>query len=55
MTPEAWIAFASLIGMALGGYAAIRADLARISERATNAQASAARAHERIDTLQGAN
>lgn len=36
----------------LGAYAAIRADLARIHERATNAQHSAARAHERIDELQ---
>lgn len=37
----------------LGAYAAIRADLARLHERATNALASAARAHERIDELQG--
>lgn len=32
-------------------YAAIRADLARLHERATQAMASAERAHERIDTF----
>jgi hypothetical protein len=34
-----------------GAYAAIRADLARLHERAQNAMTSAAQAHQRIDTL----
>lgn len=34
-----------------GVYAAIRADLARIHERATNAKESADQAHHRIDQL----
>ena len=36
---------------AAGVYAAIRADLARLHERASMALASAEKAHERIDTL----
>ena len=52
MTVEAWIAFASLVGTMLGGYAAIKSDLAMTRERATNAHDSAKRAHERIDQLQ---
>ena len=34
-----------------GVYAAIRADLARLHERASNALDSAQRAHDRIDSL----
>jgi len=33
-------------------YAAIRADLARLHEKADNADSAATRAHERIDHLQ---
>lgn len=36
---------------AAGVYAAIRADLAKLHERATQAMDAATRAHERIDTL----
>lgn len=36
---------------AAGVYAAIRADLARLHERATMALASADKAHERIDSM----
>lgn len=36
---------------AAGVYAAIRADLARLHERATMALASADQAHKRIDTI----
>lgn len=38
---------------AAGMYAAIRADLARLHERATQALEAATRAHERIDGLHG--
>lgn len=34
-------------------YAAIRADLATLHERATQAMTAATRAHDRIDALQG--
>lgn len=34
-----------------GAYAAIRADLARLHERATQAQQAAEKAHERIDGI----
>lgn len=40
-------------GMAAGVYAAIRADLATLHERATQAMNAATRAHERIDHMQG--
>jgi outer membrane murein-binding lipoprotein Lpp len=39
------------VGALAVGYAAIRADLARLHEKAENAGKSAARAHERIDVL----
>ena len=39
------------LGSGVGAYAAIRADLARLHERAQNAMTSAAQAHQRIDTL----
>lgn len=38
---------------AAGMYAAVRADLARLHERATQAMDAATRAHDRIDNLQG--
>jgi hypothetical protein len=38
---------------AAGVYAAIRADLATLHERATQAMETATRAHERIDHLNG--
>ena len=43
-----------VLPMALGAvsvYAAIRADLARLNERATAAKNSADKAHDRIDSL----
>lgn len=39
---------------AVGMYVGVRADLARLHERATQALETATRAHERIDNLQGA-
>jgi hypothetical protein len=39
------------LGAAMGAYVIIRADLARVMERATNAKDSADSAHQRIDTL----
>jgi hypothetical protein len=39
------------LGSGFGAYAAIRADLATLHERATEAMTTARRAHERIDTL----
>lgn len=41
------------VGSGFGAYAAIRSDLATLHERATEAQASAARAHDRIDQFHG--
>lgn len=40
------------LGAGLGSYAAIRADLARLHERATHALETADKAHTRIDNLQ---
>lgn len=51
-TPDFWLSLGMAICAGFGTYAAIRADLATLHERATNAQAAAARAHERIDDLQ---
>lgn len=39
------------LGSGVGAYAAIRADLARLHERAHHAMLSADQAHKRIDTL----
>lgn len=39
------------LGSGVGAYAAIRADLARLHERAQHAMTSAEQAHKRIDTL----
>lgn len=43
----------ALMALSAGGgaYAAIRADLARLHERATQAQQAAAEAHKRIDGI----
>lgn len=47
-----WIFQAALaLGGGIGVYAAIRADLARLHERATIALDSANKAHDRIDKL----
>lgn len=39
------------LGSGAGCYAAIRADLARLHERAHNAQQAAEKAHRRIDAI----
>lgn len=39
------------LGSGVGAYAAIRADLARLHERAQHAKASADLAHQRIDAI----
>lgn len=39
------------IGAGVGSYAAIRYDLGKLHEKAQNAQATAAKAHERIDGI----
>lgn len=49
MTAELLLSLIAAVGCAVGTYAAIRADLARLHERATNALEVATRAHERID------
>jgi len=51
MTPEFILQIIIAVGSGLAVYAGIRADLARLHERATNAQSSADKAHERIDHL----
>lgn len=48
-TPEFWLQAALAIAGGFGSYAAIRADLARLHERATQAIESAKEAHQRID------
>lgn len=50
-SPDFWLSVVVAVAGGFGVYAAIRADLATLHERATNAQQSAARAHERIDAL----
>jgi hypothetical protein len=50
-TPDFWLQVVFAAAGGFGVYAAIRADLATLHERASNAQASAQRAHERIDAL----
>lgn len=49
--PEWVFHVVTAIGAGTGAYAAIRADLARLHERATQAQAAAAEAHRRIDAI----
>lgn len=51
MTPEFVLQIIIAVASGLAVYAGIRADLARLHERATNAQSSADKAHERIDHL----
>lgn len=51
LSPEFILSCLVAIGSGVGTYAAIRADLARLTERATQALASADKAHERIDAL----
>lgn len=51
LTPDFWLSLGMAICAGFGTYAAIRADLATLHERATNAHNSASRAHERIDEL----
>lgn len=48
-SPDFWLSLGMAVCAGFGTYAAIRADLATLHERATNAQNSATRAHERID------
>lgn len=52
-TAELFISLMASVGCAVGAYAAIRADLAKLHERATNAMEAAARAHDRIDNFRG--
>lgn len=49
MTPGEILDFVKVLAPVAALYAAIRADMAKILERATSAAASATRAHERID------
>lgn len=49
--PELLLAVVVQLATAAGVYAAIRADLARAIERATHAQATAEKAHQRIDNM----
>lgn len=52
----AWITQGlAALGVGVGVYAGIRADLARLNERATNALESARQAHARIDGVLGAH
>lgn len=51
ITAEFLLQIIVALGSGFGAYAAIRADLATLHERATNAQKSAARAHERLDEM----
>lgn len=46
---DIWLPALTVIGSALGVYAAIRADLARLQVQVATAIAAAERAHERID------
>lgn len=47
--PELLLGILASLASGVGVYAAIKADLATTRERANNAQASAERAHDRID------
>jgi hypothetical protein len=50
-TPEFVLQILIAVGSAFGVYAGVRADLARIHERATSAHESANEAHRRIDGI----
>lgn len=54
MTAELLVSLFASVGCGVGAYAAIRADLARLHERASHALDAAERAHERIDNLREA-
>lgn len=49
--PDWMIQSLGYFGVLAVGYAAIRADLATLHEKAENARQAAARAHERIDGM----
>ncbi|WP_170094787.1 hypothetical protein [Simplicispira suum] len=55
MTPDFALQIVVALGGAAGVYAAIRADLARLTVIATQAQASAEAAHRRIDLFRNPN
>lgn len=50
-TPEFLLQIGIALASGFGAYAAIRADLARLHEKATNAAQSASTAHARIDLM----
>lgn len=51
MNFEVLLQLAGPVGVGVGVYAAIRADLARLTAVATNAAAMASKAHDRLDDL----
>lgn len=51
MTPADVMMALALVGGMIGGYASVRADLARTRAIAEGAQRSADQAHERIDRM----
>lgn len=51
MTPEFLLQTMLALASGFGAYAAIRADLATLHERATNAAKKADEAHQRIDAI----
>lgn len=51
LTPDFWLSLGMAICAGFGTYAAIRADLATLHERASNAAKMAERAHQRIDEI----
>lgn len=51
MSADFWLQIVAALGGAVGVYAAIRADLARLGILAQHAHDSAAEAHRRIDRL----
>jgi len=53
LTAEFLLQLVIALGSGVGAYAAIRADLARLHERANRAIEVADKAHARIDALQG--
>lgn len=51
MSVELLISLGASLATGVGAYAAIRADLARLHERATQAMERAGEAHQRIDGM----
>jgi hypothetical protein len=49
MSPEFWLQLIAAVGSAVAVYGAIKADLAKALAKAEAAEASATRAHARID------